>query len=242
MRRAGGLGGEPRLADARLAGEQHHLALPVLCLGPRERERLRFFVLRPNIANGDRLPRRGGSGTPASTSGSHATAQATTGSGRPLSASGPMGAKVWPPRPRARTRTMSATRICPPSAAAQSRAASTSGMPWGCVSSHATSPALMPTRMRDRRLRAASAAGHDRLLDRDRRRHGIGRAGERGHDAVAEVVVERAAVGRDVSARSRLMRLPLRLGALFPERRAQRRRADEIREEDRRGAGRGAGG
>ncbi len=85
-----------------------------------------------------RRRRRSRAPTPISTVG--------TGSGSPLSSRSPMGVKVWPPRPRASASTTLVARICPPSAAAQSRAASITGVPKTSPSSTVTSPRPRPIR------------------------------------------------------------------------------------------------
>jgi hypothetical protein len=84
---------------------------------------------------------------------------------------------------------------------------------------------------------AAPARRLGRLLDRDRGRDRVGRARERGHDPVAEIVVERAVVGADRLGQQPLVRLAMRLGVLLPEPHAQLGRSDEIGEENRGGAG-----
>ena len=93
MRAARGLGRQPGLADARLARQQHDLPLAIRAFAHASAS-VSASALRPNIANGDRLPSRGGSGIPAAAIGSHATAQVVTGSGRPFKATGPIGLKV----------------------------------------------------------------------------------------------------------------------------------------------------
>jgi hypothetical protein len=94
----------------------------------------------------------------------------------------------------------------------------------------------------DARNVGAPAGSLDPLLDRHRGGHGVGRAGKRRHDAVAEVVVERAVVLRDRLGQQPVKCLPVRLGPLLPELRPQRRRADEVAEEDRGRAGPAFGG
>ncbi len=71
-------------------------------------------ALRPNIAKAERAPITRRQRQPTSAGGSHSTAQETTGSGSPFAATGPIGLNLWPPRPRAVSRTRSAVRICPP--------------------------------------------------------------------------------------------------------------------------------
>ena len=133
---------------------------------------------------------------------------------------------------------MSATRICPPSAAAQSRAASITGVPKQSSSSQATSPRLIPTRMASGAAAAPavvppSIACWIATAAADR----VGRARERGHDAVADALRDRAVVRRDRVGEQPVVRAPQRLGRLLAELRALRGRADEVGEEDRRGAG-----
>jgi hypothetical protein len=85
-------------------------------------------ALRPTKAAG-RTTRRPGSGTvDVSAAGTHATSTDGTGSGMPFSSSAPTGTNVWPLE-RAMRATSSVVRICPPSAFAHSRAASTTGGP-----------------------------------------------------------------------------------------------------------------
>jgi hypothetical protein len=82
----------------------------------------------------------------------------------------------------------------------------------------------------------------DRLLDRDRGGHRVGRAWERRHDPVAEVVVERAAMGGDGVGQEPMVGLPACLGAFLAELHAPGRRGHEVGEEDRGGAGGPLGG
>ena len=86
-------------------------------------------------------------GMDGSGSGSHVTAQAATGVANPFRSRVPSGVN-WSGRPDpASKRTTSVTRICPPCAAAQSRAASITGVPKQSPSSKVTSPALVPIRI-----------------------------------------------------------------------------------------------
>ncbi len=103
-------------------------------------------VERPENGRGAWVASPAGNGTVewACSGGSHPTIATGTGSGRPLSSRSPPDVKLWPPRPRARTRTRSATRIWPPIAAAQRREASTTGVPKQSLSSRVTSPAEIP--------------------------------------------------------------------------------------------------
>jgi hypothetical protein len=94
----------------------------------------------------------------------------------------------------------------------------------------------------DPRHVGAPARGLDRLLDRDRRRHRVGRAGERRHDAVAEIVVERAAVLRDRVGQEAVVYLPALLGALLAQLDTPGRRRHQVGEEDRGRAGGPAAG
>jgi hypothetical protein len=80
------------------------------------------------------------------------------------------------------------------------------------------------------------------LLNRHRRCHRVGRARERRHDPVPEVVVERALVRGDRLTEQAMMLASRHLRALLPELRPQRRRAHEIREENRQGTAARSGG
>ena len=83
---------------------------------------------------------------------------------------------------------MSATRICAPSAAAQSRAASITGVPKQSSASQVTSPRLIPMRTRERLDGRTPIVAVDRLLDRDAGRDRVGRTAKGGHDPVADAL------------------------------------------------------
>src|SRR5262249_48880360 len=67
---------------------------------------------------------------------------------------------------------------------------------------------------------------------------GVGGAGERRHDAVAQIVVERAAMRGDGVREEAMVRLPPALSAFLAELDTPRRRGHEVGEEDRGRAGR----
>jgi hypothetical protein len=72
---------------------------------------------------------------------------------------------------------------------------------------------------------------HDGLLDRHRRRHGVGRPHEGGHDSVAEVLDGVSLAGLDRSAQQRVVLVAQFLGGGFPEPGPQRGGAHKIGEE-----------
>ena len=100
----------------------------------------------PSLAAGAVVRLSSGASAGTTGGGSHRTSWATTGAGSPFSSSVPTGSKVCPPRLPTRERTLSLTRIWPGWAAASSRAASTTGVPWQSCAMKCTSPALSPTR------------------------------------------------------------------------------------------------
>ena len=131
-----------------------------------------------------------------SSSGSHSTRHAGTGSASPFRSSSPIGSNAKPPRPRARARTSSAASTSPPpAAAAQAR----------CLDDrHAEHVAVLGGHVADRQADAnregtgglATAVRVDRLLHRDRAGDRVGGGLEGGQDPVAEALDHGAAVCR----------------------------------------------
>lgn len=82
------LGGQPLLADPRLAGQQHELALPVPCRA-QACARISCSAARPIMATACAVVSGGGWGMGAVSSdrGSHCTAEVGSASGSPLSVS-----------------------------------------------------------------------------------------------------------------------------------------------------------
>jgi hypothetical protein len=82
----------------------------------------------------------------------------------------------------------------------------------------------------------------DSLLDRHRRPDRLRGAREGGHDAVAGILHQGAALSRDRFGQQTLVRLPNALGRLLTEDGALRGRVDEVGEENRRRSGRRSDG
>ena len=187
---------------------------------------------RPTKPDSPASRRRGGSGgVPASGARrSHSTLHAVTVSGSPLSSIGPSGLMAGASGAAVRRCTASVTRICPPSAAAHSRAASTAGCPNQSSASRVASPIATPDAQHERRRRGPVAA-LEPLLHRD----GAAQRGpdtlERDHDAVAERLDLVAAGGPDGLAQDPEVLAPQGVALVGREARLQRRRTDEVGEQ-----------
>ena len=121
-------GGKPRLSDAQLAGQEHGVALASASTCPRLIERRQLSPAPDEPATRRRTGERARKArAPAARAGSQWTSYAATGPSSPFSSSLPTGLNRSWSRPSSRT--TSEARIWLPSAAAQSRAASTTGIP-----------------------------------------------------------------------------------------------------------------
>jgi hypothetical protein len=196
VRGARRLGGEPRLADARLAGQQHHLALPVLRLRPRQPQRLGLLVPPEQRERGPRAEpcRQRDAGAGQRLPADHARLQWL---GQALQRDQPDRREAVPAAPARQHPHDVGDQDLPalglraePGGLDEWQAVRVVALPRDVAGADADPYA---NRGRARPL----PLGGDRLLDRDGRGHRVGGAGKRRHDAVAEVVVERAAMGGD---------------------------------------------
>ena len=240
MRRARRLGGEPRLADPRLAGDEHHLPLAVLRLRPREGERLRLSATadhrerRPRPEPGrqrqacmpERLPRNG--------AGHDRLGQALQRD-RPDRREGVAAAPARREAHEVGHEDLPALRRRTEPRRLDHGGPKTVALLPGDVAE--TDPDAHREWYRERRAARATVVPVNGLLDRHRRSDSIGRAREGRHDPVADVLRHGPAVRRDCIREQPVVRASQRLGRLLAELRALRRRADEVGEEDRGGGG-----
>ena len=157
----------------------------------------------------------------------HLTSYTRTGSSKPFATNSPRSANRKP-LPEHNPRTVSATSISPPSAFAAIRDARITVAPKRSPSSSIGSPALRPTRTRQR---LALALGEG-ALQGDGALDGFGDAAERGHEAVAHRLDLGAAVRLQHFARDPLVLAEDGAAAFVAEAGHHLGVADEVGEED----------